>query len=478
MKIKNCLTFLFLITLAPLFGQNFNDVLRLSDQDILSNPLNLSMGNALLGSGLNSLGTLVNPASIALSKKTELSAGFNYNSFKNSSSFLNNNSDYSSTSSRFNQAGIIVPWPTYQGSFAISLGFERTKDFNKSFKFSGLNSTNSSLIQDMAWDNDDIVYDLGLSYPVYNAKDEWLYDETHINGKLKQSGNNKYEGALNNWYFGAAIEAAKDIFVGFNFSIYSGDFLMNRNYEEEDVNNVYTSSLVLNYKKPETTDFKSFSYKETIDWEISGWGLNLGLIAKLDESFNLGMSIKFPKKFSIQEKFNVNASSLFGSGAKFYTNPSNAYEYEISTPYEFGAGIAYDKGDFTINGDINLVDYSSSEFVAGLDRDARNKKNAQIKEFLKSVINLKAGAEYRIPDTRFAVRGGFMYLPSAFKDDDSSFDKKFITAGIGYELTPRFMLDVGYAYGWWKDFGDNASDSRVYHDATYSNIIMGIRMKM
>jgi len=53
-------------------------------------------------------------------------------------------------------------------------------------------------------------------------------------------------------------------------------------------------------------------------------------------------------------------------------------------------------------------------------------KNKEINDLFKSVVNLNAGGEYFVPNLKLTLRAGFMYKPSAFKDDPSDFDKKFI----------------------------------------------------
>jgi hypothetical protein len=45
-----------------------------------------------------------------------------------------------------------------------------------------------------------------------------------------------------------------------------------------------------------------------------------------------------------------------------------------------------------------------------------------------------------------------MYNPSPFKGDPTTFDQKYLTAGLGILLGESTMLDLGYARGWWDTF--------------------------
>jgi long-subunit fatty acid transport protein len=64
--------------------------------------------------------------------------------------------------------------------------------------------------------------------------------------------------------------------------------------------------------------------------------------------------------------------------------------------------------------------------------------------------------------------------PSGFKDDESDYDRKYLTAGLGYIIDGMIGVDLGYAYGWWKDFGDNYGTnlSRTFQDIKVHNFML------
>jgi hypothetical protein len=73
-----------------------------------------------------------------------------------------------------------------------------------------------------------------------------------------------------------------------------------------------------------------------------------------------------------------------------------------------------------------------------------------------------------------------MYLPSPYNNDPSEYDKKYITAGLGLKFGEIFGVDLAYAYGWWKDFGDNygVNVSRTYQDISVNNFILSFQASL
>jgi hypothetical protein len=72
-------------------------------------------------------------------------------------------------------------------------------------------------------------------------------------------------------------------------------------------------------------------------------------------------------------------------------------------------------------------------------------------------------------------------MRSPFKDDPFEYDKKFLTVGIGFHLSKSVSIDGAYAYGWWKDYGDNYGNnynnelSRTYQNIKNQNIITSLK---
>lgn len=462
-----------------ILAQNFNDALRLSEIEIITSAKALSMGNAYTALSNDFSASLFNPAGLGLIKSSEFSGSLSYDSFSNKTTFFNKVENYSSSKTKLNQFGFAYPFPTYRGSFVIAFGYNQIKDFNRSMKFDGFNAGNNSLIQDLTSYNDDIAYELRLSYPLYDNNNKYLSDTTLINGKLNQSGKIIQDGGLHSWSFSGAVEIQKDVFVGITLNIISGDFKRDRQYWEDDVNDYYSSNLLLDPSDPATRDFQTFYMNDIIRWDISGWNLNLGMLTKVNQNLTVGFSIKTPRKLTIKETYFVDAYSDFGTQTRFYLDSpiENKIEYDIKTPFEFTAGTAYKDKDFTLSVDAKFIDFTQMEFERGLDiRDIEN-NNRDINELFRLTINLSIGLEYIIPYTNLALRSGFILMPSPFKDDPSDFDKKIFTMGLGLNMNNNLSFDLAYAFGWWKDIGDNygSNISRTYQNISRNNFMVGLK---
>ena len=460
---------IFLTATLSLYAQGASDALRLSEPGILSNAKTLGMGNAYTALSNDFSGAAFNPAGIGLVNDVLFSGGLNYKSLDNKATFFNNLSDYSSSETSLNQFGFVFPLPTAQGSAVLAFGYNRTKDFNKALKFDGFNDGYNSMIQSLLGYND-------ISYNLYLT--DGTGENTPIAGGLNQSGNELQSGDLNAWSFTGAVEVQRNLFIGANFNILSGNFKNAREYYEDDTQNYYGSDVLTDPGNANTADFQTFYLNDIIDQDLSGWNFSLGFLYKTEADVNIGATIKFPKHYKVKENYYVNAYSDFGTGYRYTLDPSinDNYEYNITTPYEFSLGAAYVNDIVTVSGDVTFIDYTQMEFTGGLTSSIISQNNKDIKDIFRSVTNYNAGVGVEIPETGITLRGGFMLYTSPYKDDPSDFDKKYVTAGIGVATNQNFSVNVAYAYGWWKNIGDNYgfNESRTYQDLKSNNLVFSI----
>ncbi|HPN39193.1 MAG TPA: outer membrane protein transport protein [Melioribacteraceae bacterium] len=476
-KVLYLLSFIIFISLN-IMAQGISDVVRLSEPGLGSGARTIGMGNSFTSVADDFSAVFSNPAGLGLIKRFELSTGFDFNKVNNNTTFLNNSTDFSQNNANFSQLGFVYPFPTIQGSLSFAAGLTKQKDFNKIVKYTGFNPYNTSMIQDLTSKTDDIPYDLGLSYPVYNNQNQYLYDETLINGNLNQSAEIIQTGSLNRYSFAGAIEFAKNVFVGLSLNFLGGTFNQTKDYYEDDTKDVYNNSIETYPGDPTTRSFEYFNLKDEIDWELSGYSFNMGLLYEFKDRIRVGLNIKFPDVITVKEKYTVDASARFGNKTYFIEEPvSSKIEYEISTPFEFTTGLAYTAYNWIISAQATLIDYSQAEFSDGLNEGLRAKNNSNIKKDLVAVVNYNLGAEYNFVPLNLRVRAGYMQMPSAFKSDKSSkFTKKFYTFGLGYILEQSVAIDAAYVYGTWNDIGYAYSTDTIGYQQKidYNNFILTI----
>ena len=449
-------------------AQNVNDALRLGLPGLGSSARALGMGNSYLALSDDASAAYFNPAGFGLIKRLEISGGLNYNSFNNSTTFMRDVSSYSNSSTRLDRLSFAFPFPTIRGSLVFGLSYHTSKDFTHALKFSGFNNGSNSMIQDLL--STDVPYDLYLTDNDNN---------TPINGRLHQSGDVLSSGSINNWTFSGAIEISKNLYFGLNLSVISGAFERNRDYYEDDTQNIYQGETAAG--EPQTDDFKTFYLNNLLNWNLSGWDAKIGLIYQINTYARFGATVQFPKTFYVKEKFMVDGSSEFGTGKVYNLDRdkySDAVEYDIITPFSIGSGFSVNYKGFILSGEATFTDYTqlkfenpkalSAQYISGINKD--------IKDLLRPAVNLNVGLEYTIPVVDVRLRGGFFIKPSAYKDDPSDYDKKYVTAGIGFLTEETIGIDLGFAHGWWKDFGDNYGFdvSRTHQDITVNHLILGV----
>ncbi|HSP88954.1 MAG TPA: outer membrane protein transport protein [Ignavibacteriaceae bacterium] len=457
---------LILLNLTNTQAQNINDALRVAIPGLGSNARALGMGNSYIGLSDDGSAAFFNPAGFGLLKRLEFTGGLSHSNYSNDVEFFDNNTSYSNSNTSLNRLSFAFPFPTLRGSMVFALSYHTTKDLTSAVKFEGFNSGNTSMIQDLNVDTY-IPYDLFLTDSSFNSP---------FLGRLNQSGTILSDGDIHNWTFSGAVEIGKNLFIGLNLNIITGKYKSDNEYYEDDKQNIYQD--VIAPEEPDSRDFQTFYLNRILDWDISGWDAKFGILYQLNNDARFGLTVQFPKTYNINEEFTVEGYSEFVTGFVPELDKNeygDAVEYDITTPFELGAGFSYNIKGLILSAQGTVTDYSQIEFedVAGLGTIAED-INRDIKDQLKSVISYNVGLEYTIPNTVLRIRGGFFVQPSPYQDDPSEFDRKYATAGLGFLTDETVGIDVAYAHGWWKDFGDNyGSDvSRTFQDITSDQFIL------
>lgn len=466
---QNIFRFFFRITLfililiinRDIFSQNYNDALRLSQSTLGIGAKANALAGAFTSISDDYTAVYWNPAGLFQIRRMEFNGTFNYDKFTNDARFFENTTSYSQAQSSLNNLGFVFPFPTIRGSLVFSMGYNKSRNFNNALKFSAFNSSNTSMIQTLLGKGD-------ISYLLYLT--DSTGNNTPISGHLTQSGTNLSTGYSNQWVFSGALEIAKGLSVGASINLLSGSFKKTREYTEDNSRNFYPDNLRLDPADPRTAGFRYFTFDETLDWDLGGFNIKMGMMYRYEDLFRLGFTLKFPDYYTIKEKYTVDASAKFSTGFNPKLNPpiEDKLEYEIQTPYEIGMGLSFSKYGLILAGDINLIDYSEMSF-SGLSPSKNNAKNREINDLFRMVFNYAVGLEYELPFIQefiVKLRGGFAYKQSPFKDDPSDFDQKFITGGFGLIFERAFSFDFALVSGSWKNFGDNYSSgvSRTYQN--------------
>lgn len=438
------------------FGQFAEDALRFSQFGLGVGARNLGMGNAAVGSVSDYSSLFWNPAGLALQRNYEVSIGLTQQGFANDATFLGSTTNASKNATNLNNIGFVYPVATSRGSLTFAFGYGRTSDYNGMASFGGFNS-GSSIVASLApvtnlngfssnerasFLNNNIPFQIFLADTANSGG--YLYPV--VTDSVQQTGTVTEGGGVNHWSLGGAMDIAPNLSVGVSLNFVSGSYSYDRVYVELDSRNVY------HYAPP--FDFDKFTFQSSIASDISGFNALIGLMYRKQGVYKVGVTVRTPTNYEINETFTDNGKSWFKNGDYFQHQLENRTTYRIETPIVLSAGASVQLLDFImLAGDAEYTDWTQMKF------DSNNAdlvdENRVIAKIFRATTNLRGGAEVTLFDLGVKLRGGIVWNPSPYKNDPADYDQLYYTAGIGVQLDNQVTLNVGYALGTWKTFRDN-----------------------
>ena len=428
----------------------------------------LGMGGAYTGVASDYSAIFWNPAGLAQLTHGEFFTGLSILSngdngtlsssdLSGNTTLLGNATSYTNNATTLNALGIVYPIPVRRGSLVLAFGFNRGDNFTAGTSFTGFNPNSSIIETFVPASGTNLPSDLATNAPWY-----WqlgLIDS--LNGKyreifpftgpgLRQRGTVTESGGLNNWSGAIAGEVSKNLYLGVTLTLVSGSYTFTNDYRENAAQGAYAFPY----------DLQELRVKQNVQDDITGFNAKFGLMYTVPDHFRLGIGIRTPTSFNVKEDFTEDVST------QFYTADANGYSffgpirtqdgsntYDVHTPWVLSGGASVILQQLVLSGDIEYTDWTQLEFAnANSDLLALN---SDIKTVLRSTVNLRGGAEYEFLPVGLRLRAGFMYNPSPYQNDPSSFAQKYFTVGAGILLSGSAMLDLAYAHGWWKTNSSN-----------------------
>ncbi|MDH3269291.1 MAG: hypothetical protein OEM46_10600, partial [Ignavibacteria bacterium] len=429
--------------------------------------------------------TLLNPASLGLARKFTVNTSVGLSLYNNDAAFLQDTISGQRTETVLSQAGMIIPLSsdTSDNNFVISLGYDKTKDFNSTLRFGGFNSASTSLIQDLTSVNSYLARDLLLSYPYSDPQTgEYLSDRTVIdNGNLNQSGDVLENGSINFWSFGIAYEFAHNIFFGASFNYNVGSYTRDGEFTESNIQGFYSDTLRTIADDPLTAGFKSFYINDIKDWVFNGYDIRFGVLYRLFNFIGVGVSVKTPTITSITEDHYFSGRSEFLTGNTVTVDTIISNEFTIQSPYEFTVGADVNLWFITATAEVTYIDYTQMQYTTGLDVPEMSGLNKDIVGTYTQTFNVKAGAEFRLPFTGLSFRAGAMIIPYPVADTPFENDRKYLTAGAGIASGDGAIeFHIAAIYGFWDEVSSDygTSVSQVSESITSYNIMGSLTLRL
>ena len=382
----------------------------------------MGMGGAFLAVADDFTTLYWNPAGLAQIRKFELFGGLSHSERNVETEFTRGRAteaDYSKT--RPNSIGLVYPLYANRGGFALALGYNRPQNFDTEVAIQGLDPSSGS---------------------VFSGFD---VDETVSNS-----------GGMGIWSFGMGVFISKNILLGGSIDFWHGSSVNELNSAAADVNNI-------------DPEIKSFAFHDTLDRDYSGLSGRVGVLAFAGENVTLGGTVTLPADLEVSEVWEQQTIVQFDDGEEDMDGDGGSILFDIKRPFEFGGGVAIKllEKRLTLAGDMQFTDWTQTEYDPLPADDAQNNFN----RYYDSTMQVRVGAEYRIPGIEASVRVGYFRDPIPFQERDIDNDRDFLTIGAGKIFDRIIKIDIAYMRGSWEQSSNSLSESqtsnRVFVSAGY-----------
>lgn len=384
-----------------------------------------------------------NPAGLSLLTKNEFSVGLEYMRMNTSTNFLQTTSQLGTSSVSPTNCGFVFPFKTGTGIAAIALGYNYEGSFVNTMEFSAFNTT-SSIVQSLMSETNDFAKN--LAYQVYLADTLGGNGKLHspITGNVQQSAFITERGGMHSFTAGGGISLSKSVSAGINVSGKWGSYTYANEYKEADTRNLYMVNDKINFT---SVDFTSLTLNSDINQQVSGVNATIGIQGRFDNSLRLGITIRTPTLYRIDETFSRSIVAAFDNGETAtpkYPDGDESYNgrnsYQIITPFVFGASLSYHYEWITLSAAAEYNDLTQIHFDDA--QPALLRLNNQILKSLTGSLSYSIGTEVEIPATSLILRAGYSSVSASYINSLAGEEQSIIGVGAGIYLAPNIRLDM------------------------------------
>ncbi|MCL2247346.1 MAG: outer membrane protein transport protein, partial [Lentimicrobiaceae bacterium] len=406
-------------------AQNEIDALRFSETDWQGTARFMGAGKAFGAVGAEFSALNLNPATIGLYKKSEVTFT------PLTISIYKNNSDYNGTSTlaqavKYNigSAGIVLAFSgissTLWKKFQVGFGYNRIKNFNNVFSMEGRNSgsTIGSVFAAGAEGynfhdvNDENIWPTELwaaweSYLINNKNGSATEYEALMEGvDMFQSSHIIQKGGIDEMVFSLGTNYDDKLFLGATIGLPVINYTENRNYFEK--NDRYTDK----------HNFQSFKMDDKLTVNSSGINLKLGAIYQPADFVRVGFAFHTPTYYGnvkdrLQRTVDFSAKEFYQDTIIGFSNNEgyvNQFNYSLTTPLRAMVNVAFfiQQRAF-ISAEYEFADYSMATMYASNYNFSEENKTIQKMYGFSHIARI--GAEFNVNQV-FAVRAGYNYISS------------------------------------------------------------------
>lgn len=454
------------LTVSVSHSQEVSDALRYSQDNLTGTARFRAMSGAFGAVGGDLSAISVNPAGSAIFNNNQVGITLSNQDIKNNSNYFGTQTSDKENSFILNQAGGVFVFKNNNPNdswkkIAIGVSYENTNNFNNRTFSAGTNPTNSIDKYFLAYANGIPLGDITqIPYAdqFYDEQQAYFgYKGYVINPVATNDGNTQYTSnvpAGGNYYheneiytsgynsklsFNIATSFKDRLYLGANLNVHITDYRRSSSFYEANDNPLVPQETISNLRF--NNDLYTYG---------NGFSFQLGAIAKVTESFRLGLAYESNTWYELYDEV---SQSLFtttetSGGDTFNNNVNpnlvNVYDsYTLQTPGKttFSAAYVFGKSGL-ISVDYAIKDYSSAKFKPTNDAGFRGVNN-DISNQLTNTGELRIGAEYKI--NQLSLRGGYRFEGSPYKNETTVGDLTGYSGGLGYNFGST-KLDLAYSY--------------------------------
>ena len=463
------------------FSQNEIDALRYSQHQYGGTARFTSMAGAFGALGGDFSVLSINPAGIAIYRRSEFTFTPSFSNQRTTSNFKGNMLDDYKYNVNFNNAGIVLSYyaPETKNAWKgimFGFGYNRLNNFHNRISMTGHNADNSLLdifLSDaMANGTDTASMDPFGTQLALNSNAIWadtLENYWHhfqgSNGEV-QSKSVTTSGSMGETVFTLGGNYSDKLYLGATIGIPHVRYHEESTYMEEG------DSTALN-------GFQSFQLDQDSRTTGVGFNFKFGMIYKPIDWVRIGGAIHSPTYFEMHDDWSSKMKTSFQDPSYNATveSPTGLYDYSLVTPMRAIGSIGFVIGKIGLIGaDYEFVDYPSATL-----RSAQYKyieENKAIRDKYMEASNIRLGTEWKLAP--LSIRAGASYYTSPFKkgtgNDGSRMD---YTAGIGFR-EENFFLDFAYVFSQTRDnyyFYDASITNPSVNDSKSSSVLMTLGFK-
>lgn len=430
------------------FAQTDLDAFRYSQSNISGTTRFTSMGGAFgaLGGDFSSLA--VNPAGIAIYRKSEITFTPSVFIGATESNFLGKTNTEKRFNFNFGNAGMVFTHKLTENdegpgwkSWNFGFGYNRMNNFHNRSFYENTNPANSMTgyfaenAQGLSYDNLDPFYEY-LAYYTYLINPDSLnnYSAAVPGGPILQRRSSETRGSMGETDISFGGNYSNRLYIGGTVGFANIRYLEETTFEEIDKDNLFDT-------------LSQFQFDQNLTTRGFGFNFKFGIIYRASDWVRMGATIHTPTWYSMTDDYSSSMKAKFDGGyADTKDSPDGSYDYTLTTPFKAIGSLAFIIGKYgLISGDYEFTDISEARLDA-VDASFADANNVIRKKYT-TVNTLRLGAEYRIGD--FSLRGGTAFtsspLNTRYVTGGADYKKTSFGGGIGIRDKDLFV-DFGYLY--------------------------------